>query len=112
MLGAGAVTVFNQSRDAVETALKTMEFLAEESCGKCTPCREGTEALAEILRRIYLGQGRERDMSIMQEICDTMMAASLCGLGQAAPFPVLDTLEHFRSDYESRIKQEGGIAGC
>ena len=110
VLGAGAVTVFDQSRDTIEIVLKTMEFLAEESCGKCTPCREGTEALVEILGRLSHGEGTGRDIMLLEEVSGVMAAASLCGLGQAAPVPVLDTLKYFRPDYESRIKEKGGVA--
>ena len=110
ILGAGAITVFNESRDTIDIVYRTMEFLAEESCGKCSPCREGTEVMVEILERFSQGEGREKDIGLLEELSNTMMLSSLCGLGQAAPFPVMDSLQYFRNDYESRIKQKQGGA--
>jgi NADH:ubiquinone oxidoreductase subunit F (NADH-binding) len=103
ILGAGAVTVFDKSRDIIDIVYRTMEFLAEESCGKCAPCREGTEAMVEILERFYKGEGRRNDITVLEELADTMMLASMCGLGQAAPVPVMDSLQHFRGAYDKRI---------
>jgi NADH:ubiquinone oxidoreductase subunit F (NADH-binding) len=105
VLGSGAVTVFDESRDIIEMMLRNMEFLAEESCGKCTPCREGTEAMVEILERLAAGDGERSDLQSMDELGQVMMSSSLCGLGQAAPIPLFDTLKHFRKDYEARIEQ-------
>jgi len=111
ILGAGAITVMDESRDTIEVVYKTLEFLAEESCGKCAPCREGTEVMLEILERFYQGDGDERDIASLERLSRVMMDSSLCGLGQAAPNPVMDSLQYFRSDYESRVREkEGGIA--
>jgi len=104
VLGAGAVTVFNKSRDMIDIVYRTLEFLAEESCGKCAPCREGTEAMAGILERFSRGEGLEKDITVLGELADTMMLASLCGLGQAAPIPVMDSLQYFRGAYDNRIR--------
>jgi len=104
ILGAGAVTVFNKSRDIIDIVYRTMEFLAGESCGKCAPCREGTEAMVSILGKFVRGEGLERDITVLGEIADAMAAASLCGLGQAAPVPVMDSLKYFREAYNSRIQ--------
>jgi len=104
VLGAGAVIVFNQSRDVIDIMCKTMEFFAEESCGKCSPCREGTQAMLEILSRFSKGQGSGKDMETMKELANAMMLTSLCGLGQAAPNSVVDTLEHFTDEYQAQIK--------
>jgi NADH:ubiquinone oxidoreductase subunit F (NADH-binding) len=82
-----------------------MEFLNEESCGKCTPCREGTEVMVEILGRMLKGDGAQEDIQILEDLSNAMMLSSLCGLGQTAAVPVLDTLKYFRSDYETRISQ-------
>lgn len=109
ILGAGAVTVYNESRDVVEVVLASLKFLNEESCGKCSPCREGTEAMVEILQRFAGGQARARDIQLLEQLSSTMMLSSLCGLGQAAPFPVADSLQHFRADYENRVKQKTGV---
>ncbi|MFC2063201.1 NADH-quinone oxidoreductase subunit F [Chloroflexota bacterium] len=102
-LGAGAVTVFDQSRDVIDIVYRTMEFLNEESCGKCTPCREGTQVILEILSRLSRREGTEKDITNLQELSNVMSLASLCGLGQAAANPVLDSLKYFGSDYEDRI---------
>jgi len=104
ILGAGAVTVFDESRDVIDIVHRTMEFLAEESCGKCTPCRQGTEAMVEIMERFCCGEGAKRDIKALEDLAETMMLSSLCGLGQAAPFAVVDTLKYFRGDYERRIR--------
>jgi len=104
ILGAGAVTVFDKSRDVIDIVYRTMEFLAEESCGKCTPCRQGTEVMVEILERFCRGEGLKKDTKVLEDLSDTMMISSLCGLGQAAPFAVTDTLKYFRDDYERRIR--------
>jgi NADH:ubiquinone oxidoreductase subunit F (NADH-binding) len=105
VLGAGAITVFDETRDIVEIIGKTMEFLAEESCGKCTPCREGTEVMVETMERLTRGEGTNKDIKVLKELAETMMLCSMCGLGQAAPIPVLDSLEHFRGEYEKRLRQ-------
>jgi NADH-quinone oxidoreductase subunit F len=105
VLGSGAVMVFNGTRDVIDFARRTMEFLNEESCGECTPCREGTEVMVEILGRLATGEGVPADVQTLEELSRLMMVSSLCGLGQAAPVPVLDTLKYFRNDYENRIKQ-------
>ncbi len=105
ILGAGAVIAFDESRDIIDIVYRTLEFLAEECCGKCAPCREGTEVMVEILGRFSRGEGTERDVRILRELGSTMMLASLCGLGQAAPNPVFDSLQYFRSAYESRIRK-------
>jgi NADH:ubiquinone oxidoreductase subunit F (NADH-binding) len=105
VLGSGAITVFDNSRDTLDFVSRNVEFLAEESCGKCTPCREGTEIMLEILERLSRGDGEQEDIQILEELSTVMSLSSLCGLGQAAAIPVMDTLRYFRSDYETRIKQ-------
>jgi bidirectional [NiFe] hydrogenase diaphorase subunit len=76
-----------------------MEFSRDESCGKCVPCRAGTVQLHGLLGRIGDGKGTMRDLDQLESLCRTVRDTSLCGLGQAAPNPVLSTLEHFRSEY-------------
>ena len=105
VLGSGAITVFNMERDVIDFVFRTMEFLNEESCGECTPCREGTEVMIEILERLAKGEGVQEDIVTLEKLSKLMMQSSLCGFGQAAPIPVLDTLKYFRNDYENRIKQ-------
>jgi NADH:ubiquinone oxidoreductase subunit F (NADH-binding) len=105
VLGSGAVIVFDQTREVLDFVYRTMAFLAGESCGKCAPCREGTEAMMEILTRLSQGDGRQEDIQLLEDLSAAMMVSSLCGLGQAAAVPLLDTLKYFRNDYEMRIRQ-------
>jgi len=105
VLGAGAVTVFNQTRDVIDVTFRNMEFMAEESCGRCTPCRDGSEAMIEILGRLAGGEGVSEDIEALEDLSKVMMESSLCGLGQSAPLPVLDSLKYFRKDFENRISQ-------
>jgi NADH:ubiquinone oxidoreductase subunit F (NADH-binding) len=103
VLGAGGVMVFDQSRDVIEMIHKNMEFFAEESCGKCFPCREGTKRMLEIVTRFDEHKASIRDFEALEDLSETMMLSSLCGLGQAAPNSLVDTLKYYRSEYESRI---------
>ncbi|MFC1913505.1 NADH-quinone oxidoreductase subunit F [Chloroflexota bacterium] len=105
ILGAGAVTIFDESRDVIDIMLRNMEFLAEESCGKCTPCREGTEVMTGILERLSRREGTEKDIGDLQELASAMTLSSLCGLGQAAPNPVTDSLHYFREAYDNQIRK-------
>ncbi len=104
-LGSGAVMVFNETRDVVDFAYRTIVFLNEESCGKCTPCREGTEVMLEVLGRLVNGEGMEEDLNILENLGTVMKDAALCGLGQTVPVPIEDTLKYFRKEYENRISQ-------
>lgn len=105
VLGAGGVLVFDDSRDVIEMVRKNAEFFEEESCGKCFPCREGTKRMYEIITRFSEGYGTKRELKILEDLSETMMLTSLCGLGQAAPNSVVDTLKYYRSEYEARIAQ-------
>jgi len=105
VLGSGGVVVFDESRDVIDFLYRTMEFLNEESCGLCTPCREGTEVMVEILGRMLKGEGVQEDIQVLEDLSDAMMLSSLCGLGQTAAVPVLDALKYFRNDFEIRISQ-------
>ena len=110
ILGAGAVIVFDETRDVIDVVYRTMEFLAEECCGKCAPGREGTEVMVEILGRFSRGEGADSDIRVLEDLSKAMMLSSLCGLGQAAPNPVIDSLQYFRGAYESRIREnQGGV---
>jgi NADH:ubiquinone oxidoreductase subunit F (NADH-binding) len=104
VLGAGAVTVFNQSRDIIDIMFRTMEFLQEESCGKCTPCRQGTQVMLEMLERFASGEARPREIKDLEDLSRVMVITSLCGLGQAAPNGILDSLQYYRDVYESRVE--------
>ncbi len=105
VLGSGAVTVFDESRDIIDMIYRTAEFFAEESCGKCAPCREGTQVLIEVLGRLARVEGSQGDIEILEDLSRVMTDSSLCGLGQSACIPVMDSLRYFRSDYENRIHQ-------
>ena len=107
VLGAGAVIVFDRSRDVIDVVCRTMEFLVEESCGKCTPCRQGTEVMVEVMERFRRGEGRPKDLKDLEDLSGTMMLTSLCGLGQAAPNAITDSLQYFKDAYEERIS--GGV---
>ena len=104
-LGSGAVTVFDHSRDIIDIVYQTVEFFAGESCGKCVPCREGTEVMVEIFGRIAKGEGVQGDIEALEDLSNVMKSSSLCGLGQSAPVPVLDSLRHFMNEYQTRIDQ-------
>lgn len=105
MLGSGAVVVFDSSRSVVRSVLSAVEFLAEESCGKCAPCREGTQVMVEIFERLSKGEGIRGDLETMELLAKVMRDSSLCGLGQGIANPVLDSLELFKTEYENRIDQ-------
>lgn len=97
--------VFDRSRDVADIMYRTMEFFAEESCGKCAPCREGTQAMVETLARIARGRGSRKDLRALQQLSAAMMLTSSCGLGQAAPVSVMDSLRYFGEEYEARIRR-------
>jgi len=103
IMGSGGMIVMDETSCMVDVARYFMSFLHDESCGKCTPCREGTKHLLEILTEITKGNGQEEHIPLMEELCDTMAAASLCGLGQSAVNPVRSTLKYFREEYEAHI---------
>jgi NADH-quinone oxidoreductase subunit F/NADP-reducing hydrogenase subunit HndC len=105
VLGAGGVIVFDETRDVIEMVKKNAEFFEEESCGKCFPCREGTKRMLEILDRFSEGKGSKRELLFLEDLAETMMLTSLCGLGQAAPNSLVDTLNYYRSEYEARIQE-------
>lgn len=105
VLGSGAIMVFNRERDLLDILRQGLRFLNEESCGKCTPCREGTEVLLEIFERWCRGDGREEDFQALERLSRTMRLASLCGLGQSACVPLSDSLTYFPRIYERRLAQ-------
>jgi NADH-quinone oxidoreductase subunit F len=103
MLGTGAVIVMEEGTDMVDVARRQTHFFAHESCGKCTPCRLGTRHLKDIMDRIVAGQGRKRDLGLLEEICSQMPGRTFCPLGEVAVNPVLSTLKHFREEYEHYV---------
>ena len=102
MLGHGGVVAFDDTVDMLEMARYAMEFCAIESCGKCTPCRIGSVRGAEALGNIARGINPEGNLALVEELCGTMLHASLCGLGGMAPFPVQSAMKHFREDFRQR----------
>jgi len=98
----------------VDTARFFMDFIKDESCGKCLPCRIGTKRMLEILERITSGHGQEGDLELLEELSATIKDTAMCGLGQTAPNPVLSTLANFRKEYEEHIQQgycQAGVCG-
>lgn len=111
MMGSGGMIVMDDQTCMVDVAKYFISFLKDESCGKCTPCREGLIALDNILTRISNGNGKEGDIQLMEEISETMEVASLCALGQTAAYPVLSTIKYFRDEYEAHITDKKCPAG-
>ena len=111
MMGSGGLVVMDEDTCMVDVAKFFLNFTQSESCGKCTPCREGTKRMLEILTRITEGQGREGDIELLEELAGNIKETALCGLGQTAPNPVLSTLKYFRDEYEAHIKEKRCPAG-
>jgi formate dehydrogenase iron-sulfur subunit len=105
LLGHGGVVVFDDTVDMAHMARYAMEFCAIESCGKCTPCRIGSTRGVEVIDRIIGGVERERNLSLLEDLCETMLQGSLCGLGGMTPFPVQSILKHFREDFQAGTRQ-------
>jgi len=103
IVGSGGMVVMDETTCMVDLAKFFLGFTAEESCGKCTPCREGTQQLLEILERITQGLGEPEDLNRLEQLSKVIQMASLCGLGQTAPNPVMSTLRYFRHEYEAHI---------
>jgi NADH-quinone oxidoreductase subunit F len=111
MMGSGGMIVMDESTCMVDIARYFLDFLKEESCGKCVPCREGIARSLEILERICGGEGQPEDISLLEELSETIQGFSLCALGRTAPNPVLSTLKYFRDEYEAHIYEHRCPAG-
>ena len=111
MMGSGGLIVMDESKCMVNLAKFFLEFTVDESCGKCPPCRIGTKRMLEILTRITEGKGKEGDIEKLERLAENIKKASLCGLGQTAPNPVLSTIKYFRNEYEAHIKEKRCPAG-
>jgi NADH-quinone oxidoreductase subunit F len=111
MMGSGGMIVMDEDTCMVDVARYFIEFLTDESCGKCLPCREGLRALLEILDRITSGGGRRGDIGLLEEISAGVAETSLCALGGSAPNPVLTTIRYFRDEYEAHIRDKRCPAG-
>ncbi|BEP28466.1 NADH-quinone oxidoreductase subunit NuoF [Helicovermis profundi] len=103
MMGSGGMIVMDEDNCMVDIARFFLDFTVDESCGKCTPCREGTKRMLEILDKITTGKGTLEDLDRLESLAKTIKSASLCGLGQTAPNPVLSTLKYFRHEYEAHV---------
>jgi len=106
IMGSGGVIIMDDQTCMVDMARFFMDFIQDESCGKCTPCREGTRRLLEILEKICEGNGEPEDIETLEELSYVIKESALCGLGQTAPNPVLSTLRYFRHEYEAHIYEK------
>jgi NADH:ubiquinone oxidoreductase subunit F (NADH-binding) len=111
IMGSGGMIAMDEKTCMVDVAKYFMNFLQEESCGKCSICREGTQRMFEILNDITAGKGMEDDIELLEELGAAMKEASLCGLGQTAPNPVLSTLKYFKEEYLAHIRENKCPAG-
>ena len=111
IMGSGGLIVLDDQACMVDVARYFLEFVQEESCGKCVPCRVGTKRMLEILERICAGDGQESDIDKLIELGTWIKQTALCGLGQTAPNPVLSTIRHFRGEYEAHIRDKHCEAG-
>jgi NADH:ubiquinone oxidoreductase subunit F (NADH-binding)/(2Fe-2S) ferredoxin/NAD-dependent dihydropyrimidine dehydrogenase PreA subunit len=106
IMGSGGMIVMDEDTCMVDVAKYFLNFLTDESCGKCVPCREGIRQMLKILTRISRGMGREGDIELLEDVAETTRDASLCALGGSAPNPVLSTIRYFRDEYEAHIKEK------
>jgi len=104
IMGSGGLIIMNEDACMVDVARFFMDFIQDESCGKCTPCRVGTKRMLEILERITRGKGKDGDIELLEELGTTIKKTAVCGLGQTGPNPVLSTIKNFREEYEEHIK--------
>ncbi|MDE6850292.1 MAG: NADH-quinone oxidoreductase subunit NuoF [Clostridia bacterium] len=111
MMGSGGLIVMDEDTCMVDIAKFYLEFTADESCGKCTPCRIGTKRMLELLTKITEGKGEDHDLENIKEIAEHMKSSSLCALGQSAPNPILSTLAHFEDEYVAHIRDKHCPAG-
>jgi NADH-quinone oxidoreductase subunit F len=107
MLGSGGVTVMEEGTSMVWAALRLMEFFYHESCGKCTPCREGSSWLVQAMRRIIDGRGRKSDLETLVELCQNIAGRTVCAFGDAEVSPIMSTLKYWRHEYEQLIEAAG-----
>jgi len=111
MMGSGGLVVLDERDCMVDIARFFLRFTCNESCGKCTFCRIGTRRMVEILDRVCEGRGEAGDLDILEELADRVSRASLCGLGQTAPNPVLTALRYFREEFEAHVRDKRCPAG-
>jgi NADH-quinone oxidoreductase subunit F len=114
MLGSGAVVVMDETTDVVAAALNLVKFFAHESCGKCTPCREGTTWMEQVLERMLDGKGRRSDLDLLLDIADNISPGlrwppamtTICPLGPSAVSPIVSIMTHFRDEVEALVRGE------
>ena len=106
MLGSGGVVVINEDTCIVDAVLRMTEFYRDESCGKCTPCREGTYWLTEILHRLEHGEGKESDITLLLDVCDNISGKSFCPLGDAATSSIVSSIKLFREEFEYHVREK------
>jgi len=111
MMGSGGMIVMDENTCMVDVAKYFINFLRDESCGKCTSCREGTQRMYEILNDITEGRGKKGDVELLEELGWVVAEVSLCALGGTAPNPVLSTIKYFRDEYEAHIEEKRCPAG-
>ena len=111
MMGSGGLIVMDEDNCMVDIAKFFLEFIIDESCGKCSPCRIGTKRLYDLLTKITEGKGTLEDLATIEELCEHIKQSALCGLGQTAPNPVLSTLKHFREEYLAHVVEKRCPAG-
>ncbi len=111
IMGSGGLVVMGEDTCMVDTARYFLDFIRDESCGKCLPCRVGTKRMLEILERITEGRGKDGDIELLEQLAETLKDAAMCGLGQTASNPVLSTIRYFRDEYESHIYEKHCMAG-
>jgi NADH:ubiquinone oxidoreductase subunit F (NADH-binding) len=110
-MGSGGLIIMDETSCMPAVAKYFMEFCMDESCGKCVPCRVGTKEMHGLLAKICSGEGTEADLDLLEELAPYCKEASLCGLGQSAPNPLLSTLRYFRDEYVAHIKEKRCPAG-
>ena len=111
-MGSGGLVVLDEDDCMVDIARYFLEFTANESCGKCTSCRIGTQRMLEILQKFCTGKAKKKDLTQLEELSNLVIEGSLCGLGKTAPNPVLSSLQHFRSEYESHLNKQCPAGKC
>jgi len=111
MMGSGGMIVMDENTCMVDIAKYFLTFLADESCGKCVPCREGVYRMLKIVTAITEGKGKEEDIPLLEELSKTIVDTSLCALGGTAPNPVMSTIKYFKNEYEAHIKEKKCPAG-
>jgi NADP-reducing hydrogenase subunit HndC len=106
MMGSGGMIVMDEDTCMVDVARYFLDFLTDESCGKCVPCREGMRQMLKILTNITQGKGKEGDIELLEQLSETAIEAALCALGKSSPNPFLSTLKYFRDEYEAHVKEK------